>query len=117
MVVIIWYSRPSEALCMCNSCVKVNRTSLISYFSDRSAGADSACFCRNKSIHYLQEVVGSLKGDRHVRDNMKAVNKLCSQKLKLIISSVLLSFVVLIICHAQFSSDDKVQNTLQNGKR
>ena len=34
---------------------------------------------------------------------MEAVTKLCSQKLKLT-SSVLIAIVILIICHAQFSS-------------
>ena len=41
---------------------------------------------------------------------MEAATKICSQKLRLT-SSVLLSIVILIICHAQFSADVKKEPT------
>ena len=50
-------------------------------------------------------------GVRHERINMEAATKLCSQKLRLT-SSVLLVIVILIICHAQFSDDVRREPTV-----
>ena len=61
-----------------------------------------------------------INNDSDLMANMEAVTRLCSQKLKLI-SSVLLVFVILLICHAQFSAkiieEPAVQITLENDKR
>ena len=51
--------------------------------------------------------------DIHLMANMEAVTRLCSQKLKQI-SSALLVFVILLICHSNVIVEPTVHITLEN---
>ena len=51
--------------------------------------------------------------DIHLMANMEAMTRLCSQKLKLI-SSALLVFVILLICHSNVIVEPTVHITLEN---